>query len=70
MRGNQHKWSYELNKKFLLSKLKNQKAEKKFSHNPKKFFGWIVFLNSCENLQVRPKINGFYRKRKFDLDQP
>ena len=33
----------------------------------KKFFFQFFFLNSCVNLQVRPKINGFYQERKFSL---
>ena len=53
--------------KNLLSNLKIRRPDMKFSANKKNFFGWIFFLNSCENLQVRPQINGFHCKRNFSL---
>ena len=34
----------------------------------KTFFFQFFFLNSCENLQVRPQIIGFYYKRKILLE--
>ena len=56
-RGNEFWASYDIFRKKLLSKLKIGRAEKKISPIQKKFFGWFFFLNSCENLQVRPQIS-------------
>ena len=43
------------------------RSENFFSPCWKNFFFNFFFLNSCVNLQVRPKINGFYQERKFSL---
>ena len=60
MRGNQPKRSYDLTKKFLLSKLKNQTAEKKFSRPQKKFFlGVRIFFST---LLISNLLNIFFSK--------
>ena len=64
-RGNEFWASYDIFRTKLLSKLKIGRAGKNFSDNTKNFFEYFFFLNSSENLQMRPQTVRFFCQQNF-----